>query len=406
MRTTATLFGLAVFSFVVALLLPGTQSVMRPSPYRDTPNLVLISPPGMMYSQTPLLRMRHFRFWRGRARHMFSELAFYDPIVKQVHTVSHRTSELRIARVSANLFPMLGIQARSDIGTSRLPILLVSPAIWRQQFQGEQVALGETIKIGIRKAAFGGILANGQWRLPGSFDAWLIEPSADASSIPDTARGYILARRISSIENTHLGEQWSMSAPEPDGGFAGYEFTALSSIDRVPATIYIFTVLLALLSLPATTSLPLGEYPPGSERISWPLRLRRWMFLAVKFSLLLPTIYFASLDIAYAFPSAPLRAQYIQIVASFLMALFSFRWTLKDQRRRCPVCLSTLTNPARVGEPSRNFLAWNGTELICTGGHGLLHVPELPTSWFATQRWLYLDSSWSGVFSVGPGTVG
>jgi hypothetical protein len=403
MRTTATLFTLAILSFVVAVLFPGVQSVFRPSQYRDTRNLVLVSLPGTMHSQAPLLSMRHFRFWQARARHTFSELAFYDPIVKQVYTGSHRTSELRIARVSANLFPMLGVQAPSDSSTSQLPVLLVSPATWKQQLHGEQLALGETIKIGIRKAVFGGILASDQWRLPGSFDAWLIEPTTGVSAVPDTALGYILARRIQSTENTSLAEQWSMYAPEPDGGFASYDFTALSSIDRIPTTIYIFTVFLALLSLPATTSLPLGEYPAGSERISWPLRLRRWMFLAVKISLLLPIVYFVSLDLAYALPASPLRAQYIQIVTSFLMALFSFRWALKDQRRRCPVCLSTLTNPARVGEPSRNFLAWNGTELICVGGHGLLHVPELPTSWFATQRWLYLDSSWSSVFSVGPG---
>ena len=44
------------------------------------------------------------------------------------------------------------------------------------------------------------------------------------------------------------------------------------------------------------------------------------------------------------------------------------------------------------------ILAWHGTELICAGGHGLLHVPELPTSWFATQRWLYLDTSWNSLF--------
>ncbi|WP_263368984.1 hypothetical protein [Edaphobacter bradus] len=398
LRTTAALFVLAMLSFGAALLLPRVQSVLRPSPYRDTPNLVLISPPGTAHNETPQMCMRHFRFWQGRTRHMFSEFAFYDLIVKQIHTASHRTSELRIARVSANLFPMLGVQPPSAVGEAPLPVLLVSPAVWQQQFHGDTISVGSTVKVGIRKAAFGGILSNNQWRLPGSFDAWLIEPDTDPSTIPDTARGYILARRIPSVDNAALGDHWGMAAPEPDGGFASYEFTALSSTDRIPAAIYIFTLLLALLALPATTSLPLGEYPADSERISWPLRLRRWMFLVVKFSLLLPTIYFASLDLAYAFPAAPSTVQYIQIVASFLMALFSFRWALKDQRRRCPVCLSTLTNPARVGEPSRNFLAWNGTELICTGGHGLLHVPELPTSWFATQRWLYLDSSWSGVF--------
>jgi hypothetical protein len=122
------------------------------------------------------------------------------------------------------------------------------------------------------------------------------------------------------------------------------------------------------------------------------------MFLTVKFGLLVPTLCFGALDLAYAFPIAPTSSQYIQLSVSFLFGLFAFRWILRDQRRRCPVCLSTLTNPARVGEPSRNFLGWNGTELICAGGHGLLHVPELPTSWFGTQRWLYLDSSWSSVF--------
>ena len=396
--TTTTLFVLAMFSFIAALLLPGVTATLGPSPYRDTRNLVLISSPGKLYQGAPQMRMRSVRFWQARTSRMFSEFAFYEPIIKQIHVASVRTAELRIARTSGNLFPMLGMQPSNAVVKTQLPILLISPNVWKRHFHGEAIALGSTVKVGIRNAAFGGIVADGQWRLPGHFDAWLLEPPADTSAIPDTARGYIIARRIPSAENTKLGEQWGMYAPEPDGGFESYEFTALSRVERIPTAIYIFTVLLALLALPATTSLPLGEYPAGAKHISWPLRLRRWMFLGIKFSLLLPTIYFVSLDVAYAVPFAPSRTQYIQIVTSFLVALFSFRWALKDQRRRCPVCLATLTNPVRVGEPSRSFLAWNGTELICSGGHGLLHVPELPTSWFATQRWLYLDSSWSGIF--------
>jgi hypothetical protein len=399
LRTAAALFVLALLSFITALLLPGVQSVLQPSPYRDSRDIVFISPPGTPYQEAPLMSMREFRFWQPRVRHMFSEFAFYDPITKQLHIASHYTPELRIARASANLFSILGLPSPSVVAGTRLPTLFVSPIVWKQQFHDESIVVGATVRIGIRKAVFGGILTDSQWRLPGTFDAWLIEPDVDASAIPDTARGYIFARRPPSADNnTNPGEQWRMAAPEPDGGFAIYQFTALSSAHRVPISIYIFTVLLALLALPATVSLPLGEYPAGAEHITWPLRFRRWMFLAVKFSLLLPIIYFASLDLAYALPLAPSTMQYIQLVTSFLMALFSFRWVLKDQRRRCPVCLSTLTNPARVGEPSRSFLSWNGTELICAGGHGLLHVPELPTSWFATQRWLYLDSSWSGIF--------
>jgi hypothetical protein len=83
----------------------------------------------------------------------------------------------------------------------------------------------------------------------------------------------------------------------------------------------------------------------------------------------------------------------------FLICLFGLRWAIMDQSRRCPVCLRRVTHPARVGIASWNFLGWNGTEMICTGGHALLHVPSLPTSWFSRQRWMYLDTSWDFLFA-------
>ena len=47
---------------------------------------------------------------------------------------------------------------------------------------------------------------------------------------------------------------------------------------------------------------------------------------------------------------------------------------------------------------------FDGTELIYRSGHGLLHIPELPASWFATQRWLCLDASWASLFPPGCGS--
>ena len=58
-----------------------------------------------------------------------------------------------------------------------------------------------------------------------------------------------------------------------------------------------------------------------------------------------------------------------------------------------------MAHPVRVGQPSRTFLEWNGTELICERGHVLLHVPEIPTSWFGAQRWVCLDGSWRFLFA-------
>jgi hypothetical protein len=88
-----------------------------------------------------------------------------------------------------------------------------------------------------------------------------------------------------------------------------------------------------------------------------------------------------------------------KLLIALLICLFGARWALLDLRLRCPVCLKRVAHPAQVGLASRTFLAWNGTELMCTGGHTLLHVPSLPTSWFGAQRWLYLDASWEFLFA-------
>ena len=163
--------------------------------------------------------------------------------------------------------------------------------------------------------------------------------------------------------------------------------------------IFLFTVFLALLALPATTSLSLGDYPVRPTSLPWTTAVRRWLFLGAKIAMALPAIYFGSMDLTYAVAwSSASAPEYVQLVVSFSATLFALRWALRDQRQRCPVCLGKLSCPARVGQPSRNFLAWNGTELICVGGHGLLHVPEIPTSWCGTQRWLHLDPSWSSLF--------
>jgi hypothetical protein len=145
--------------------------------------------------------------------------------------------------------------------------------------------------------------------------------------------------------------------------------------------------------LPATASLALGEYPVSCN---WPplaTRLRRWIFLAIKAALLIVIVFFGILDLALI-TATPLQGH--GWLVGYVLA---FRWALSDQRTRCPVCLRLLTNPTRIGWASRTFLEWYGTELICKRGHGLLHVPEIPTISFRTQRWLYLDRSWGSLFS-------
>ncbi len=143
---------------------------------------------------------------------------------------------------------------------------------------------------------------------------------------------------------------------------------------------HLLMMAIAFFALPAITSMRLGEYPA-----TW--RCRRWMFLGVKFVLIVPIVVCTSFHLGA-----------IGGDAALLGYILGFRWALVDQKRRCPVCLRLLTNPTLIGEASHTFLEWYGTELFCARGHGLLHVPEMPTS-YNTQHWSDLDSSWSSLFS-------
>lgn len=149
---------------------------------------------------------------------------------------------------------------------------------------------------------------------------------------------------------------------------------------------YLFMIVVSVPVLSATTSLALGEYPGKNH-------FRRWIFFATKIALILPIVYCGSLDVAATVARA------FQPHGFLVGLIVGLRWALVDQRRRCPVCLRPLTNPTRIGGPSRTFLEWYGTELICVYGHGLLYVPEIPSSCYTTQRWQCLDPSWSSLFS-------
>lgn len=406
------LAALAVAACCLTLALPAARIAALPSNDRDPEHVVLITGSRSPEGTLPTIPAGQFRAWKTRDQHLFDAFAFYQPILKAVTFAPHQTAELHLARSSRNLFELLGLTADAALNPDLLPVqtagparnpasptLILSDQAWQTYFHRDPHIAGRILHIGLRDVEITGVLAPHQWTLPGAIEAWLFEPGDDAPAIPSNARGFLIGHLAHASSSVHLDGVWTISVPTSFKRTTDFTCISLASRARQPFNVFLFTLALALLALPATTSLPLGHYPAMKRQLPLSRRFHRWLFLASKVLLILPTIYFASLALAHpAFTLDPDTSQYIELVTSFSATLFALRWTIKDQRKRCPVCLSKLTHPARVGQPSRNFLAWNGTELICIGGHGLLHVPEIQTSWFSTQRWLYLDSSWDVLF--------
>jgi hypothetical protein len=156
------------------------------------------------------------------------------------------------------------------------------------------------------------------------------------------------------------------------------------------------TLMLSCLVLPAT--LAVGRAAANRPPMSWPSRLRRGIFLGLKTALVQP-IMFCGAIVMVLIGTVPVAPQ----VLCFAAWILPLRWVLTDQWRRCPVCLRLLTDPVRIGTPSRTFLEWYGVESMCSRGHGLLLVPEISPSYSGEQQWLKLDGSWSGLFSGAAG---
>jgi hypothetical protein len=245
--------------------------------------------------------------------------------------------------------------------------LVVSDAAWRDYFDRDPHVVGRRLQLAGKTAQVTAVIDDWAWRLPGHPDAWLLMDD----DRPGDARGFALARAVNPARHIAIGEERFECIPVPE-----------------VHAFYLAGLLLAIacIVLPSVTSLSLGEYPANRTN------LRRWIFLAAKVALILPIGLFGALDLL------SLIAVSLQAQGAIVGIVVGLRWALVDQRRRCPICLRVLTHPTSIGEVSHTFLEWYGTELLCTRGHGLLHVPELLNG-YSTQRWQYLDSSWSSLFS-------
>lgn len=377
LRCCLFLAALAAASAIAALLLPGTPKEALRSFDPAAEGVVTIS----RQSYPAAVSVERYRTWASGDWPLFSGLAFYQPIRARMRLADRqRAPELTVARASGNLFELLKVPAPASA-----PALILGQRAWRKYFDGSPDVIGRRLEIAGQTATVAGVIAEDSWQFPGHIDAWLLEDKPHFAALPWYSKGFVIARA-----RVPRNGRWSAYLPNDQGNLERFNCVPPAKQLPPPFANFLAIIAAACLALPATTPLSLGEYP--AKRSSF----RRWIFLSIKFALIAVMVYCWALDLAYF--SSGHSSGGLLVIASLAGCTLAFRWALRDQRQRCPVCLRLLGNPAHIGQHSRSFLEWSGTELMCAKGHGLLHVPETPTSWFSTQRWLYLDPSWSGLF--------
>ncbi len=392
--------------FVISRLLPGVEAENEAGHYQIKPGVLLVNE-AAADDNSPSISTALYRNWKTSPQRFFEDLAFYR--VSSEKADASASDLWNIAHSSANLFSLLGLPilyadqlAISGPDHDRnLPALVLSHDLWMRSFTGDPHIAGRIIRVGSASVRIAGVAPAGSWQLPGKPDAWILESNAQiASNSSSRSDGYLLAL-LSPRGKAHISDPTiSISALNQDGVEIDLFGAPIVAPIEGAWGIFEFALFLALVALPAVISVSLGDSDITSHRPSLRQRINRILFLAAKLALIAAIGFFASLDLAYVntIGYSPF-AECSQLLWCFAFCLFGFRWAIADQRKRCPVCLRRVTNPASVGLASRTFLGWNGTEMMCVGGHALLHVPSLPTSWFSGDRWLYLDSSWDFLFA-------
>jgi predicted permease len=146
----------AMFSVVNAVLL-------RPLPYPSPEQLA------MVWTGTPGQNGRPsfatVEEWRRYSRG-FADMAILDPVTATL-TDSNGAERIRVARISPNFFPLLGVQPllgrgfTSEEAGERRRLALISHRFWQTRFAGSRDAIGASIVLDGIPSQIIGILADG-----------------------------------------------------------------------------------------------------------------------------------------------------------------------------------------------------------------------------------------------------
>lgn len=372
-------------------LLAGVRAERDLAPTQIGHGLVLIEDAEDQHHGEPTIAPFQIRAWRQGRQRYFDGFAYYYLAAEVLNdpAQSGQPARWRIAHATTNLLPLLEapvrLEKQSTVSLTPQLTLVLCESGWKRRYGANPHVVGRVVQVNGQPARIVGVAPDGMWRLPGAADAWLIDPATEQAR---GVRGYAVAHLTAEGQTMMRSPRVDITAYRAHLNTDAYEGVALYRASVGPWSFFLYATFLALATLPVIVPLERSELNLHAHELGWMRRLLRPLFYAAKLALVWPIAYFTSLDVAYGWPQLPVDLQtYLQLATGFLVCLFGVRWAMQDQYHRCPICLRRVAHPARVGFASNNLLAWSGTEMICTGGHTLLHIPGLPMSWFHAPRW-------------------
>ncbi len=337
--------------------------------------------------------------WAARSR-LLEGVAPFVIAHQRVRVAGGRFAQPLVVRTQASLFSVL--RAKPLLG--RLPSskgVVLTYALWRSLFRNDRRVLGQVVKIGRGWYNVAAVLPPDFRFLSRQSTAYLVQPE-----LPD-AQQMIVGRVKPGVSEKQLDNELTRIAETSCYYFFRSElrYSFLRQAAWIPFEVFATAFLASGLLVWAVSRVPLRRLLGLLKSSDKSAMARRVSFFSSKVALAFLVIFCAALEWSRS-ESAILYASRDPAAGPFLLWLYILGtmgvlfWAVADQRARCRVCLRLLCFPVRVGCPGCLLLNWSGMELLCTEGHGLLHVPHLAPSWDEeSERWISLDDSWKDLFA-------
>lgn len=340
--------------------------------------------------------------WRSHSQ-LLEDVAGFTTGHREVSSANHRPARLLVVAAEQSLFQTL--ETRPALGSvpKRTGVVLTD-AVWRSMFHRDRAVIGAPVRIGRELYHVAAVL-------PKNFRFLTREPAIYLSerfipALPPT-RMMVVARAKPGVSVDRLDRELTRIAQDATYYFFRSEFRYASVNSTVWMPVFVFGITAALSAL-----LVIAVSRVRIRRLRFAFRLEnrrasltRTAFFVAKAGLALAFVFLAGLECTRS-QSALLFASWdpangpVLVWFYILGTMGVWFWSLADQRARCRVCLRLLCFPVRIGCPGCLLLDWSGTELLCTEGHGVLHVPHLAPSWDEeSDRWIALDDSWQELFA-------
>ncbi len=384
---------------VLALItgLPATRQLLMPLPYQDGNQLSIISLHSYTTGMESGVRAVMLPEWREKSKLLARDAQSITPFnwMELKHDFAGAPAKPLLISVEPAFFSVLGVKVEQGAVPSTTAVLL-SHRAWVSLFQSHRQIVGGNVIIEGQPYRVAGILPERFWFLSRRPVLFFVMPHLPDNRVMALARakpGVTAAALERELVSICHQDGFSVSASRPH---------VISVSDALTAPIYSFVIALVggLVCLAR-----LGTLRTAFRRDLRVGVVRRLSFFAAKCAVTLSFVFCAGLELGRGETSVLLprmdSASGPGLAWLYLLcAMAVLLWAWADQRARCRVCLRLLCFPVRIGCPGCLLLDWAGTELLCSEGHGVLHVPDMVVSWDSqADHWIALDDSWRDCFT-------